>query len=93
MRDPTDIVELAKCYSQGELTREEVENMMRGYPLPVVVHGVNVFAKVFGITCPRCHGWRREPGEPEKVCRTCGGKGKISSNDRKTTSTKNRDAG
>jgi hypothetical protein len=47
MRDPTDIVELAKCYSQGELTREELENMMRGYPLPVVVHGVNVFAKVF----------------------------------------------
>ena len=35
MHDPGDIFDSAKCYSQGELTREELHDVVRGYPLAV----------------------------------------------------------
>lgn len=48
MRDPSDILELAKSYRQGELTGEELQNTTRCYALPVVERGVNCFARDFG---------------------------------------------
>jgi len=41
-------VELVKCFRHGELTGEELQNIVRGYPLSLVQHGINSVAQAFG---------------------------------------------